>query len=141
MVTWQSSTFIARSPRDVFEYVADVRNDPNWHTDVNEARIIRENGSVEEGTVFEVRARMSGTLEVVVYDAPHEVVLESGDMGKMAVTDTRTVTPVEDGVQVTRRVDAEATGLMGLVMKMMVGMAAKRNDRFVQNLREVLEGP
>lgn len=140
MVTWESSTFIARPAEEVFEYVADVRNDPSWHTDVHDARIIRGSDSVEKGTVFDVKARVSGTEEIIGYDAPHKVVLRGGDMGKVVPTDTRTVTPVDGGVEFTRHVAVEASGFMRFMTKMMAGMAGKRNDKFVENLKNVLAG-
>jgi uncharacterized protein YndB with AHSA1/START domain len=140
MVTWESSTFIKRPAQEVFDYIADVRNDPSWHTDVDEATVIRGEGSVQKGTVFDVKARVSGIEEIVAYDAPHKVVLKGGDMGKMVPTDTRTVTPVDGGVEFTRHVEVEASGFMGFMMKMMAGMAAKRNDKFVENLKNILEG-
>lgn len=140
MVTWESSTVIRRPAQEVFDYTADVRNDPNWHTDVNGATVIRGDGPVQEGTVFDVQARVSGIEEIVVYDAPHKVVLKGSDMGKMSPTDTRTVTPVDGGVEFTRHVQVEASGFMEFMMKMMAGMLARRNDTFVQNLKETLEG-
>jgi hypothetical protein len=140
MIRLESSTFIGRSAEEVFDYIADVRNDSNWHTDVHEATIIDGNGSVREGTVFDVKGRVSGTEEVVGYDAPNKVVLRGGDMGKLVPTDTRTVTPVEGGVQFTRHLEVEASGIMNVIMKMMAGMAGKRNDKFVRNLNDVLEG-
>jgi uncharacterized membrane protein len=42
MISWESSTFSARPAEEVFAYVADVRNDPNWHKDVNSATVIKE---------------------------------------------------------------------------------------------------
>lgn len=140
MISWESSTFIARPADEVFAYVADVRNDPGWHKDVKSATIIRGNGSIDEGTVFDVKARISGTEEIVEYNAPYRVVLKGGDMGKMVPTDTRTITPGDGGVTFTRRVDLEASGFMGWISKKMVGTASKRNDRFVENLKNVLEG-
>lgn len=139
MVTWESSTIIRRPAQEVFDYTADVRNDPNWHTDVDAATVIRGDGSVQKGTVFDVKARVSGIEEIVVYDAPHKVVLKGSDMGKMSPIDTRTVVPVDGGVEFTRHVEVEASGLMGIMMKMTAGMAAKRNDKFVQKLKNTLE--
>ena len=37
MISWESSTFIARPAEEVFAYVADVRNDQHWHKDVKSA--------------------------------------------------------------------------------------------------------
>jgi hypothetical protein len=140
MISWESSTFIARPADEVFAYVADVRNDRTWHKDVKSATIVQGNGSIRKGTVFDVKARVSGTEEIIEYDAPRRVVLKGGDMGKMVPTDTRTITPGEGGVTFTRRVDLEAAGVMGWMSKKMVGPASKRNDRFVENLKNVLEG-
>jgi uncharacterized protein YndB with AHSA1/START domain len=82
MISWESSTFIARPAEEVFAYVADVRNDPNWHKDVQSATVIKGNGQLGEGTVFDVKAKVSGTEEIIAYEAPHKVVLKGGDMGR-----------------------------------------------------------
>lgn len=140
MISWESSTFIARPADEVFAYVADVRNDPNWHKDVKSAVIVEGDASVGKGTVFDVTARVSGTEEISEFQAPTRVVLQGSDMGRMVPTDIRTITPEEGGVTFTRRVDLEASGLMGWLSKKMVGTASKRNDQFVQNLKNVLEG-
>ena len=139
MITWESSTFIARPAEEVFAYVADVRNDPTWHLDVKSATVIRGNGQLGEGTVFDVKARVSGTEQIITWEPPHEVVLKFGDTEKMTSIDTRTVTPVEGGVTFTRHVDLEASGFMGWMTKMMINSVTKRNDRFVANLKEALE--
>ena len=140
MISWESSTFIARPAEEVFAYVADVRNDPNWHKDVKSAAVIGGNSHGGVGTVFDVNARVSGTEEITTYEAPHKVVLKGSDMGKMVPTDIRTIQPVEGGVRFTRHVDLEASGFMGWMTKRMHGMITKRNDQFVQNLKHVLEG-
>jgi uncharacterized protein YndB with AHSA1/START domain len=139
MIGWESSTFIARPAEEVFAYVADVRNDPAWHKDVKSATIVQGDGSLGKGTVFDVRARISGSEEIIEYEAPKRVVLRGGDMGRMLPVETRTVTPADGGVTFTRRVDLEASGFMGWMAKRMVGTARKRNDRFVDNLRNVFE--
>jgi uncharacterized protein YndB with AHSA1/START domain len=139
MIGWESSTFIARPAEEVFAYVADVRNDPAWHKDVKSATIVQGDGSLGKGTVFDVRARISGSEEIIEYEAPQRVVLRGGDMGRMLPVETRTVTPADGGVTFTRRVDLEASGFMGWMAKRMVGTARKRNDRFVDNLRNVFE--
>ena len=61
-------------------------------------------------------------------------------MGKMVPTDIRTIQPVEGGVRFTRHVELNAGGFMGWMTKLILGWITKRNDRFVQNLKQVLEG-
>lgn len=140
MISWESSTFIARPAEEVFAYVADVRNDPNWHKDVHSATVIRGNGQLGDGTVFDVKGKVSGTEEIIAYEPPQKVVIKGADMGKLVPTDIRTIQPVEGGVRFTRHVDLEAGGFMGWMTKPMLGMITKRNDQFVQNLKQVLEG-
>ena len=35
MVRSAESVVIRRTPEDVFAYVADLRNEPNWHVDID----------------------------------------------------------------------------------------------------------
>ncbi len=140
MISWESSTFIARPAEEVFAYVVDIRNDPNWHKDVKSATVIKGDGRLAVGTVFDVKGMVSGTEEIIAYEAPHKVVLKGGDMGKLVPTDIRTIEPVDGGVRFTRHVDLDASGFMGWMTKRMLGMITKRNDKFVRNLKQVLEG-
>ena len=139
MINWESSTFIARTAEEVFAYVADVRNDQHWHKDVTSATVIKGGGPLTVGTVFDVKAKVSGTEEIIAYEAPHKVVLKGGDMGKMVPTDVRTIEPVDGGVRFTRHVDLDAGGFMGWMTNRMLGRVTKRNDQFVENLKQILE--
>jgi carbon monoxide dehydrogenase subunit G len=140
MINYEGSTFIARPAEDVFAYVADVRNDQHWHKDVKSATVIKGDGQLAVGTVFDVKGMVSGTEEIITYEAPHKVVLKGGDMGKIVPTEIRTIQPVDGGVRFTRHVDLNAGGFMGWMTKRILGWITKRNDRFVQNLKHVLEG-
>jgi carbon monoxide dehydrogenase subunit G len=139
MIAYDSSRFIARRAEDVFEFVADVRNDPLWHTDVRTATVSAGDGRPAVGTVFDVMGMVSGSVEIFACEAPHRVVLKGGDMGKLVPTDIRTIEPVDGGVRFTRHVDLDAGGFMGWMTKRMLGMVSRRNDRFVENLKQVLE--
>ena len=71
MVSADASVSIAREPADVFGFVADVRNDPQWHTDVLEARL-HGNGPVSKGSTFEITIKPAmgetgGTVTVMEY--------------------------------------------------------------------------
>ena len=139
MITYESSTYIARPAEEVFAYVADVRNDQHWHKDVKSATVSKGGGQLAVGTVFDVKAKVSGTEEIIAYEAPHKVVLKGGDMGKMVPTDIRTIEPVDGGVRFTRHVDLDAGGFMGWMTNRMLGRVTKRNDQFVENLKQILE--
>jgi uncharacterized protein YndB with AHSA1/START domain len=139
MINYESSTFIARPAEEVFAYVADVRNDQHWHKDVKSATVTKGGDPLTVGTVFDVRGMVSGTEEIIAYEAPHKVVLKGGDMGKIVPTDIRTIEPVDGGVRFIRHIDVDAGGFMGWMTNRLRGWAARRNDQFVENLKQVLE--
>lgn len=139
MISYESSTFIARPAEEVFAYVADVRNDRHWHKDVKSATVSKGDDHLAVGTVFDVKGMVSGTEEIVASEAPRLVVFKGGDMGKIVPTDIRTIESVDGGVRFTRHVDVDAGGFMGWMTNRMLGWATKRNEQFVENLKQVLE--
>ena len=94
------SETIARAPDDVFRVISDVRNEPQWHTDILEAHLTT-NGEVAQGSVFQVKIKPSmgvsgGTITIIELEPPHRVVMR-GHMGKMEPTVTHVVEPLPDG--------------------------------------------
>lgn len=142
MITTESSEPIDRSAEEVFTFIADVRNDPRWHTDVLEARLI-DGETVGKGSTFEIKTNpfmgvSGGTVTVSQYEPSNRVVFDVR-MGTMEPTTTFTVVPENGGCRVTRRIDMEPHGLLRLMAPFMGGMARRRNAEFLANLRRVLE--
>lgn len=142
MITAESSTLIARPATEVFAFVSDIRNDPQWHTDVIEARVAG-GGPIEQGTTFAVKfkpfmGKSDRTVTVSEYESPRRLVLK-GKMGKMEPTLILTVEPQADGSRFTRRVEMEPPGIMRVMAPFMKGMFRKQNAGFVANLKSVLE--
>jgi uncharacterized protein YndB with AHSA1/START domain len=133
---------IARPPAEVFSYIADVRNDPSWHTDVLEVRSSTD--LVGIGTVFDVKVKPSmgvseGSMTVSRFE-PGRLIEFQGRMGKMAPTVTNICEPEARGTRVTRRVDLEPPGIMRMMIPLVKRMIAKSNDEFLANLKQLLEG-
>jgi uncharacterized protein YndB with AHSA1/START domain len=133
---------IARPPAEVFSHVADVRNDPSWHTDVVEVRSSTE--VVGMGTVFDVKVKPSmgvseGTMTLSRFE-PGRLVEYQGRMGRMSPTVTNICEPEAQGTRFTRRVELEPPGIMRVMTPMIQRKIAKDNDRFLVNLKELLEG-
>ncbi len=141
MIT-EGTEHLDRPVEEVFAFIADVRNDPRWHTDVLEARLT--NGvAVGKGSMFEIRTKpfmgvSGGTVTVLEYDPPGRIVFDVA-MGMMRPTTTFSVTPEDGGSRVTRRIDMEPTGMMRLMAPFMAGMARRRNTGFLKELKRVLE--
>lgn len=137
----ERTIMIARPPADVFRYVADVRNDPTWHTDVLEVR--SSSDVVGVGTVFDVKVKPSmgvseGTMTVSRFE-PGELVEFRGRMGRMEPTVTNICEPDKGGTRVTRRVEIEPPGMMRAMTPLMKRMIGKSNEGFLANLKRLLE--
>jgi uncharacterized protein YndB with AHSA1/START domain len=137
----ERTIMIARPPADVFRYVADVRNDPTWHTDVLEVR--SSSDIVGVGTVFDVKVKPSmgaseGTMTVSRFE-PGELVEFRGRMGRMEPTVTNICEPDKGGTRVTRRVEIEPPGMMRAMTPLMKRMIGKSNEGFLANLKRLLE--
>ena len=137
----ERNVFIDRPPADVFSYMADVRNDPSWHTDVLEVRSSTD--AVGVGTVFNVKVKPSmgvseGTMTVSRLD-PGRLIEFDGRMGRMAPTVTNICEPDAQGTRVTRRVELEPPGVMRVMTPLVKRMIAKSNDGFLANLKRLLE--
>lgn len=137
----ERGTYIAKAPADVFDVIADVRNDPKWHTDVLEAT--SSSDVIGLGTVFNVRVKPSmgvseGTIEVTRFE-PGRLIELQGTMGKMNPTVTTVCERDGIGTRVTRSVEIEPPGLMRLMSPMIGRMIAKSNDGFLANLKRMLE--
>jgi carbon monoxide dehydrogenase subunit G len=134
---------IARPPADVFDYIADVRNDPSWHTDVLE--VGSSTDEIGKGTVFNVKVKPSmgvsgGTMTVSRFE-PGRMIEFHGRMGRMTPTVTNICEPVGQGTRVTRRVEMEPPGIMKVMSPLMKRMIGKSNEGFLANLKRLLEAP
>jgi len=142
MISADASVSIERSPIDVFTFVADVRNDPRWHTDVLDARLTG-NSPVAKGSTFEIKVKpvmgiSGGTVTVTEYDAPRRIVFDV-QMGKLQPVTTFTVVPDGAGSRITRHIDMEPSGLLRLMAPFMGNTMRSRNVGFLANLKRVLE--
>lgn len=132
---------IARPPDEVFDYIADVRNDPSWHTDVLE--VSSSTDAVQMGTEFTVRVKPSmgvsrGSMTVTKLE-PGKLIELQGRMGRMSPTVTNICEPDGSGTLVTRRVEMEMPGLMRLMAPMAQSKIGKGNEGFLANLKRLLE--
>jgi uncharacterized protein YndB with AHSA1/START domain len=142
MVKSAESVVLARTAGEVFRYVADLRNEPNWHVDV---------ASVPPGTdplpvvgkTYTVKfkpfmGKTDGTFTVLEVDPGARVVYRA-DFAGLQPRITYTVEPVGDGARFTRAVEMQPRGVKVLMTPMMAFMVPRRNKVFVNNLKRALE--
>ena len=142
MVDRSDSIVIDRPIEEVFAYVADVTNDPAWHTDILEARKTTE-GPVGMGTTWHTRFKPSmgiseADMEVVSFE-PNRLLAMKGEVGPMHPTLTYRLEPTAGGTRFTRRVQIKVSGWMTVMQPLIGMMLPKQNKGFLANLKRVLE--
>lgn len=143
MIDVTVSTTVHRPVDQVFEFVADMTNEPQWHTDVLEAERLTE-GEVGKGTSYRVRFRSQpmsppeGIVEIVEFEPGRRIVSQS-DMGNMKPTLTHLFEATNGGTNVARQIRIDTSGLMTVMSPLMKMMVRRRNVGFIDNLKRLLE--
>jgi len=144
MIDVTVATTVERPVDEVFAFVADIENEPRWHTDILETERLTE-GDVKEGTNYRIEFRSQpmsphgGTVEIVKFEPGRRIVSRS-DMGNMKPELTHFFDEANGGTRVTRRIQIETSGLMTLMSPVMKVMVRRRNVQFLDNLKRLLEG-
>ena len=81
MIKFEHSEVINRPVQDVFEYITNIDNWPNWSGEVIEIKKISER-PIDLGTTFSTSVRVMGrqienTIEVVAYDQDRKLSLKT----------------------------------------------------------------
>jgi uncharacterized protein YndB with AHSA1/START domain len=142
MVRSAESVVVARTPEEVFRYVADLRNEPNWHVDI---------ASVPPGTdpvpvvgkAYGVKfkpfmGKTDGTFTALEVEPGARVVYRA-DFAGLQPQIVYTVEPAGEGTRFTRAVEMRPSGLRVVMTPMMAVMVPRRNKVFVKNLKRALE--
>lgn len=142
VVTSAESVVVSRTPDEVFRYVADLRNEPNWHVDV--AAVPPDTDGVPVvGKTYALKfkpfmGKTDGTFTALEVE-PGARVVYRGDFAGLQPRITYSVEPVGEGTRFTRAVEMHPSGVKVLMTPMMAFMVPRRNKVFVQNLKRVLE--
>jgi uncharacterized protein YndB with AHSA1/START domain len=142
MVKSAESVVIARTADDVFQYVADLRNEPKWHVDI--ATVPPDTDPVPVvGRTYALEfkpfmGKTAGTFTALDVQ-PGARVEYRGDFAGLQPRITYTVEPAGEGARFTRRVEMRPGGLRILMAPMMAFMVPRRNKVFVQNLKRAME--
>jgi uncharacterized protein YndB with AHSA1/START domain len=142
MVKSAESVVIARTAAEVFQYVADLRNEPNWHVDI--ATVPPQTDPVPVvGKTYALKfkpfmGKTEGTFTALKVE-PGACVEYRADFAGLQPRITYTVEPAGEGTRFTRGVEMRPGGLRILMTPMMAFMVPRRNKVFVQNLKRALE--
>lgn len=143
MVKSAESVVINRPPGEVFAYVADLRNEPKWHVDIDEVPpgtdAIPVPGHTYALKFKPFMGKTEGTFTALEVVTGTRVVYR-GDFAGLQPTITYHVEPSDGGTKFTRAVEMRPRGIKTLMTPMMAMMVPRRNKLFVRNLKQTLEG-
>ena len=141
MVASSESVEIARAPADVYEYVADLRNEPTWHVDIvgvpSDTPPEPEVGRVVHVTFKPFMGKTDGTFTALEVEPGSKIVYRA-DFAGLQPAITYLVEPAGAGTRFTRSVEMQPRGFAKLMTPMMKMMVPKRNRVFVRNLKRAL---
>ena len=123
---------IARTPEDVFAYLTDVSNVPEWQSGVKGATL--HDGRIEESRSLFGR-ELHTTLEVVEQAEPHLFTLRALD-SPVPFTVRHELEPADGGTRLTVTAEGDVHGFAaGLVAR----RAEKQFRKDFERLKQILE--
>ena len=138
-VTTRVRTFIPQEPEVVFDYLADLRNEPRYNGQVSGIRKTSL-GSIGLNTVFEGSHRGFGqvTWRLTEYERPKHVAIEGG-VGQGAYRWTSDFEPAEGGTWMTGTMEWRPTPgwrpfrrLLGLILRWNARRSFRRMAQVLQ---------
>jgi carbon monoxide dehydrogenase subunit G len=142
MVRSAETVFIARGPQEVFRFVADLRNEPKWHTDVDSVPAGTDPVPVV-GKTYPLKFKpfmgtTDGTLTAVEFQ-PDARIVYRGEFGGLKPTISYMIEPAGEGTRFTRSVELHPSGLKMLMTPVLALMVPRNNKAVVGNLKRELE--
>ena len=144
MAQMRESTVVDRSLEEVFDYLSNPQNDPEWSSASNEVIQIEPGEPVRRGTRFRqlgsfLGRRLEFVLEVTVYEDNHRFGMKVVS-GPLRFAGVRTVERKDDRTLVTFTGGGNSHGLFKVADGPLAWMGARQLRRDLETLKQVLEG-
>jgi uncharacterized protein YndB with AHSA1/START domain len=141
VATFENTVMITRPIEEVFAFLSDFENVPNWNYAIVETRKMSE-GPVGVGTIYHqvrsVPSRSEENFEVIAYNPPHQLEIQ-GQLGPFPTRLSYALDAIAEGTRVTNSVELELRGpgrLLGRVAVPRVRDAVAAN---LGKLKELLD--
>jgi uncharacterized protein YndB with AHSA1/START domain len=143
MVRIEGEIVINRPVEDVFDFVADERNEPRYNPQMRRAEQISD-GPIGIGTRFRAElVNMGRTVEMVIeftgFDRPRRLA-STTHMSSMDIHYTLTFEPVPEGTRMRWSGDLEPHRIFKLMSPMVARMGRRQEERIWTGLKRLLEG-
>ena len=142
MARIEGEIIIERPLEEVFDFVADERNEPHYNPRMLHAEKLTA-APIGVGTRF--RAEMKGrrrpvemTVEFTEYDRPRRLA-STTELSTMEIRGSLTFEPVPEGTRMRWQWILEPRGLLRVLSPLIVRMGRRQEQTIWSNLKEVLE--
>jgi len=143
MVRIEGQIVINRPVEEVFDFVADERNEPRYNPRMRRAEQLSD-GPIGIGTRFRAETvSMSRTVEMVIectgYERPRRLAA-STHMSSMDLHGALTFDPVPEGTRMRWSWDLEPRGVLELISPLVVRMGRRQEQTIWAGLKNLMEG-
>jgi uncharacterized membrane protein len=142
MIRVETSVHIDRPSDEVFAFISNFENNPQWQSGQIEARFTSD-GPLRVGSTYDQVAKFLGrriisTFEVLEYE-PGRRVKASSTSGSFPITFTRMVEPAGDGADVSAVIEGDSSGFFKLAEPLLARMVQRSVDTDYRNLKNIME--
>lgn len=142
MVTNEKTITINRPVKEVFAYVSDLQNGPQWQNGLVEVRRTNE-GPLGIGTQFtSVRKfmgrKMESGIEFVIYEPNRRIAFKSIS-GSSPFEQSFLFESTAEGTRLTSLLELQTGGLMGLAEPLIASSVRREMDANFGDLKDMLE--
>lgn len=142
MYTIESSVYINRPPQEVFDYLADPTNQPEWQDGVESAEWTSEGppgvGATMKTVTKFLGRKIEAELEITSWDPPRQMGFKALN-GPIPFENTTILKAQGDGTLVTQHAEGEFGGFFKLAEGMVGKQAEKTFDTSHAALKLLLE--
>ena len=130
----------ARSPEDVFDFLADLRNEIHWNPRVVSIELVTP-GEVGSGSTFHGVYRGLGSLDTVLQEChrPSRLTFRS-DGPRAHLEGEFALAPSGSGTDVALDADFQPRGAMRLLAPLMAPVLRRQNAAAAHRLKAALDG-
>lgn len=142
MVKHKLNIVIQRPVVEVFAFLSDLTNAPQWQAGLLESRNLTQ-GSLGVGSKFSsvrkfLGRKVEGLVEITEYEPNSKFVIKSAS-GTAPFEETYLFEPTSNGTKVSTVFELHTSGLMGLAEPMIVGSLKREMDADFGDLKDLLE--
>ena len=142
MIRIVSQVEVTRPSQEVFAYISNFENNPEWQSGQIEAKFTSE-PPLQVGSTYDQVAKFLGRqiisqFEVIEFEADRKV-KASSMAGSFPITFTRVVEPIDGGTRVTAIVEGDGRGFFKLAEPLLAWMVRRSVDSDYRNLKQILE--